>query len=317
MSHQTHPYHLVNPSPWPALASLALLLLTLGMAMYMHEYTLGAFIAAAGFALVLYTMYVWWRDVIHESRVDKAHTKEVSRGLRIGMALFITSEVLFFAAFFWAFFDASIIARQPVTEIWDVEPGAWPPEGIHPFDPFHLPFFNTLILLLSGSTVTWAHYAILTNNRKDTIKALWYTVILGILFTACQAYEYTHAAFGFTDGIYASTFYMATGFHGFHVIVGTIFLAVCLKRAYAGHFTPEKHLGFEFAAWYWHFVDVVWLFLFVFVYGDLANRLIPAFETIFTGRNLLILFVLSLIGSAYGVWKLIHSRAFDKIAHYH
>src|SRR5690606_28115430 len=125
-------------------------------------------------------------------------------------------------------------------------------------DPWHLPFFNTLILLLSGTTVTWAHYAILHNDRRNTIQALWFTVILGVLFTACQAYEYTHAAFGFKDTIYASTFYMATGFHGFHVIVGTIFLAVCLARAYKNQFTQEHHLGFEFAAWYWHFVDVVW-----------------------------------------------------------
>ena len=150
--------------------------------------------------------------------------------------------------------------------MWAILPGVWPPKGIHPFDPFHLPFLNTLILLLSGSTVTWAHYAVLQNNRKETIHALWYTVILGISFTACQAFEYTHAAFGFKDTIYASTFFMATGFHGFHVIVGTIFLAVCLKRSYNDEFTPKQHLGFEFAAWYWHFVDVVWLFLFIFVY---------------------------------------------------
>jgi cytochrome c oxidase subunit 3 len=300
MSHQTHPYHLVNPSPWPALAALALLMLTGGMALFMHKYMIGAAVAATGFSLVLYTMYVWWRDVVKESRVDHAHTPAVSRGLRAGMALFITSEVLFFAAFFWAFFDASTLPKIPVTEPWTMAAGIWPPAGIHPFDPWHLPFFNTLVLLLSGTTVTWAHFAILQNDRKSTIQALWYTVILGLLFTSCQAYEYTHAAFGFKDGVYASTFYMATGFHGFHVIVGTIFLAVCLKRAYKGHFTPEKHLGFEFAAWYWHFVDVVWLFLFVFVYCGLANKLMPAFQTFFTGTNLLVLFVLSL--AAVGYW---------------
>ena len=156
--------------------------------------------------------------------------------------------------------------RAPLTDVWAIAQGVWPPKGIHPFDPFHLPFLNTLILLLSGSTVTWAHYAILKGNREDAVKALWFTVILGLLFTSCQAFEYTHASFGFKEGIFASTFFMATGFHGFHVIVGTIFLAVCLYRAKQGHFTPQTHLGFEFAAWYWHFVDVVWLFLFICIY---------------------------------------------------
>jgi cytochrome c oxidase subunit 3 len=303
MSHQTHPYHLVNPSPWPAVAALALLMVTSGMALFMHKFMIGAAIAAGGLALVLYTMYVWWRDVIREGRVDHAHTPAVSRGLRAGMALFITSEVLFFAAFFWAFFDASTLPKLPVTDPWAMAAGIWPPAGIHPFDPWHLPFFNTLVLLLSGSTVTWAHYAILQNDRKSTIQALWYTVILGMLFTACQAFEYTHASFGFKDGIYATTFYMATGFHGFHVIVGTIFLAVCLRRAYKGEFTSEKHLGFEFAAWYWHFVDVVWLFLFTFVYLDMANRLMPIFTSVFTGTNLAIVFLLSLVAVGYWGFK--------------
>jgi len=315
MSKQTHPYHLVNPSPWPALAATALLMVTFGMAMFMHQKQGGIFLAAAGFAVVLYTMFVWWRDVVHEARVDHAHTEAVSRGLRAGMALFITSEVLFFAAFFWAFFNASTLPKLPLAETWAIMPGVWPPAGIHPFDPFHLPFLNTLILLLSGSTVTWAHYAILQNNRKETIQALWLTVILGVCFTACQAFEYTHASFGFTQGIYATTFYMATGFHGFHVLVGTLFLAVCLLRAYKGHFTAEKHLGFEFAAWYWHFVDVVWLFLFVFVYCNMAGRLMPIFEMIFTGTNMLIAFVLLLCAAGYGAFKLAINGGLPKVAH--
>ena len=294
MSNQTHPFHLVNPSPWPALAALALFMVTLGSAMFFHQKTGGGFLMIIGLFIVLYTMFVWWRDVVHEARVDKAHSGAVSRGLRAGMALFITSEVLFFAAFFWAFFSSSTLPKMPLSEIWSMADGVWPPKGIKPFDAFHLPFLNTLILLLSGTTVTWAHHSIITGNNKDTIRALWYTVILGLLFTCCQAYEYTHAAFGFKDGIYASTFFMATGFHGFHVIVGTIFLSVCLMRAYKGHFEPKQHLGFEFAAWYWHFVDVVWLFLFLFVYCDFANVLMPAFNTIFTGTNILIAFVLSL-----------------------
>jgi cytochrome c oxidase subunit 3 len=217
---------------------------------------------------------------------------------------------LFFAAFFWAFFSSSTLPRLPLADVWAIAPGAWPPAGIHPFDPFHLPFLNTLILLLSVSTVTWAHYAVQEGNRKDAIQALWCTVILGLSFTACQAFEYTHAAFGFTQGIYATTFYMATGFHGFHVIVGTIFLSVCLARAYKGEFTPKQHLGFELAAWYWHFVDVVWLFLFIFIYNDMANRLMPVFESIFTGTNLLIAFVLSIIASGYFGYKKLMSGAF-------
>ena len=317
MSHQNHPYHLVNPSPWPALAAGALLSLTIGAAMFMHHHSGGVFLLVGGLALVLYTMFVWWRDVIREGRVDHAHTPAVRRGLRAGMGLFILSEVLFFAAFFWAFFNASTLPKAPLEETWAIAHGMWPPGGIHPFDPFHLPLFNTIILLLSGTTVTWAHYAVITHNRKDTITALWYTVILGVLFTACQAYEYTHAAFGFKDGIYATTFFMATGFHGFHVIVGTIFLAVCLGRAYKSHFSPEHHLGFEFAAWYWHFVDVVWLFLFSFVYLDMANRLMPLFEAVFTPMNLLGLFILSLIGTGYVGWRMLSSRTFDSIAHYH
>ena len=315
MSNKTHPYHLVNPSPWPALGSLALFISTLGSAMLFHQKTGGAALVTIGVFLVLYTMYVWWRDVIHEARVDHAHTPAVSRGLRLGMALFITSEVLFFMAFFWAFFSSSTLPKAPLADVWGMGEGMWPPKGIHAFDPFHLPFLNTLILLLSGTTVTWAHYAVLTNNRKETIQALWYTVILGLLFTCCQAYEYTHAAFGFKDGIYASTFYMATGFHGFHVIVGTIFLGVCLARAYKGHMEPKQHLGFEFAAWYWHFVDVVWLFLFLFVYCNFASVLMPAFEAVFTGTNLLIAFILSLLVSGYFAARILAKGGLSQGAH--
>lgn len=307
MAHQHHPYHLVNPSPWPALGALSLFMGTFGGAMYMHDYAGGGFLLCVGLALVLYTMYAWWRDVIKEARADKAHTPAVSRGLRLGMVLFITSEVLFFAAFFWAFFDASTLPKAPLEDTWAIAPGVWPPKGIHPFNPWELPFLNTLILLLSGTTVTWAHYAILQGERKQTIQALWYTVILGLLFTCCQAYEYSHAAFGFTQGVYASTFYMATGFHGFHVIVGTIFLSVCLSRAYKGHFTPDQHLGFEFAAWYWHFVDVVWLFLFVFIYGDMANKLMPAFQALFTGMNILIAFLAALVLAGYFGYRKLQS----------
>jgi cytochrome c oxidase subunit 3 len=265
-----HDYHLVNPSPWPALGALSGFVLAMGMIFYMHPDLIGIDIGVLkfipGIILVLATMFYWWRDVVREASAGD-HKPVVQLGLRYGMALFIASEVMFFAAFFWAYFDASLFVDQAnMLARVDATGGQWPPVGIETFDPFHLPFMNTLILLLSGCTVTWAHHALLQGNRKGLIQGLWLTVLLGIAFSCLQAYEYSHAAFGFTDGVYASTFYMATGFHGFHVIVGTIFLAVCLVRSYKGHFSPSQHFGFEAAAWYWHFVDVVWLFLFISIY---------------------------------------------------
>ena len=283
MSKPNHPYHLVNPSPWPFVGAFSMLIMAFGGAAHMHQHGWGTLMLIAGLMGVLYTMYGWWCDVVKEGIVDKSHTKEVSTGLRVGMALFIVSEILFFVAFFWAFFNASTLPKLPLTETWAIAAGAWPPAGITPFNPMELPFLNTLILLLSGCTVTWAHYALLHNQQKETVTALGWTVALGALFTSLQAFEYSHAAFGFKDGVFASTFYMATGFHGFHVLVGTIFLAICLVRAKKGHFTPTKHLGFEFAAWYWHFVDVVWLFLFVCVYGGLANKMMPVMEVFLFG----------------------------------
>jgi cytochrome c oxidase subunit 3 len=175
------------------------------------------------------------------------------------MALFIASEVMFFAAFFWAYFDAWLYPKAATGLMW-------PPQGIVPFDPWDVPLLNTLVLLLSGCTVTFAHHYVIEGNQRMAVRHLIYTVLLGIAFTSLQAYEYAHAAFAFGDGIYPSTFFMATGFHGFHVIIGTTFLFVCLIRTWKGHFKPDHHFGLEAAAWYWHFVDVVWLFLFTFVY---------------------------------------------------
>ena len=305
--HANHPYHLVNPSPWPVLTAFSLLATTLGGAMFMHHKTGGVPLLVAGLALVIFTAFSWWRDTIREGKIDKAHTKEVSRGLRFGMVLFIISEIMFFAAFFWSFFSVSTMPKLPLADTWQIAAGVWPPAGIKPFDPLHLPLLNTLILLLSGTTVTWAHHALLKNDQKQTVTALIYTVALGLTFTALQAFEYSHAAFGFKEGVYASNFFMATGFHGFHVLVGTIFLAVCLIRAKNNSFTPENHLGFEFAAWYWHFVDAVWLFLFVFVYLDLANVAMPALTAIFTGSNLLVAFLLSLVAAVGVAFKVLLS----------
>ncbi len=263
---QSHPYHLVDPSPWPLVASMSMLGLTLGGASAMHGHQFGIPLAIAGLIGVLFVMFVWWRDVINEGKHNH-HTGAVQHGLRAGMALFITSEVMFFVAFFWAFFNASLFPVIPLEDLWPVLEGAtWPPAGVETMNAWDIPFLNTLILLLSGTTVTWAHHALLHGDNKGVVQGLACTVVLGAIFTCLQAFEYHHAAFGFKDGIYSSTFYMATGFHGLHVLIGTLFLAVNLVRATRGSLTQEHHLGFEFAAWYWHFVDVVWLFLFVFVY---------------------------------------------------
>lgn len=267
-----HPYHMVRPSIWPLCGAAAGGLLAAGMVMFMHEVSImginvglkGVFL---GLLSVLAVMFFWWKDIVHESVVERAHTKIAEIGLRYGMSLFIASEVMFFVAFFWAFFDASFYAGQESLFLrLEYTQGVWPPPQFHIIDPFDLPFMMTMILLLSGCTVTWAHHAILDGDQKNAIKALGITVGLGVVFLCFQVYEYAHAHLHFTDGIYPSTFFMATGFHGFHVFVGTVFLFVCWMRARKGHFTQERHFGFEAAAWYWHFVDVVWLFLFVAIY---------------------------------------------------
>ena len=259
------PYHLVEPSIWPLFGSIAGGLLTAGGVLYMHGYD--EILLPIGVLAVLATMFFWWRSVIKEGTILKQHSPIVSLGLRYGMLLFITSEVMFFVAFFWAYFDPALFFDETIQHTrLEVLGGQWPPAGVATFDPFDIPFLNTMILLLSGCTVTWAHHAVLKGDQKGLVQGLTITVLLGMLFTSLQVYEYMHAAFGFRDGIYSSTFYMATGFHGFHVLIGTIFLAVCLFRARAGHFTQERHFGLEAAAWYWHFVDVVWLFLFVCIY---------------------------------------------------
>jgi cytochrome c oxidase subunit 3 len=275
-----HDYHLVNPSPWPIVGSLSATVMALGGVVWMKglfglpQHTLWLFLA--GLAGVLYTMFGWWRDVVNEANGGD-HTPVVSIGLRYGMILFIVSEVMFFVAWFWIFFEMALFHEQrtfsaieEVRNAW----GGWPPTGVETLDAWHLPLINTLILLTSGTTVTWAHHAIQTNDRKGAKIALVLTILLGMMFTGIQAFEYgeiIHENLFFNEeaahsGLYGSAFFMATGFHGFHVLIGTIFLVVCLLRLMAGHFTPEKHFGFEAAAWYWHFVDVVWLFLFAFIY---------------------------------------------------
>ena len=252
-----HDYHLVDPSPWPIYTSFSCLVLALGSVYYLHtEVSWGMYL---GFALLIYGAYMWFRDVVIEAEHQGHHTPVVQIHHRYGMTLFIASEVMFFVAWFWAYFNASLFPTETIG-------GTWPPPDIKTFDPWDIPLINTLILLLSGTTVTWSHHSLLEDDRKGFIQGLWLTVILGFCFTLLQIYEYQHASFSFSDHIYGSVFYMATGFHGFHVLVGTIFLAVCLFRGKRGHFNKEHHFGFEAAAWYWHFVDVVWLFLFAAIY---------------------------------------------------
>ena len=274
-----HDYHLVNASAWPLLGALSALILAVGGVIYMK----GLFglpegfpwIAVLGFAMVIWVMAGWWREVVKEANSGD-HTPVVSIGLRYGMMLFIASEVMFFVGWFWGFFEFAIFSEARVGSTWDAANPlyadalsrfkGWPPVGVETFDPFHLPLINTLILLLSGTTVTWAHHALQTNKRNEAKWGLILTILLGMLFTTLQVVEYAEAGFTYDGTLYGSAFFMATGFHGAHVVIGTIFLTVCLFRLMAGGFTPKQHFGFEAAAWYWHFVDVVWLFLFAFVY---------------------------------------------------
>nr|YP_009139061.1 cytochrome c oxidase subunit III [Polydactylus sextarius]AKE49776.1 cytochrome c oxidase subunit III [Polydactylus sextarius] len=257
MARQLHPYHMVDPSPWPLTGAIAALLVTSGLATWFHHNSL--FLLCLGLALMILTMIQWWRDVIREATYQGHHTPPVQKGLRLGMILFTTSEVLFFMGFFWAFYHASL---APTPELG----GVWPPTGITTLDPFEVPLLNTAVLLASGVTVTWAHHSIIEGNRKEATQALALTVLLGLYFTALQAMEYIEAPFTIADGVYGSSFFVATGFHGLHVIIGSTFLAVCLLRQMCYHFTTLHHFGFEAAAWYWHFVDVVWLFLYVSIY---------------------------------------------------
>ena len=259
MSLQKHPFHLVDPSPWPLLASFSAWVSTVGGVLYMHGYQGGRQMLILGIMMIVYSMFVWWRDVVREATFEGHHTFLVQLGLRYGMILFIVSEIMFFVAFFWAFFHSSL---APTVEIGAL----WPPKGIAVLNPWEIPFLNTVILLSSGAAVTWAHHALVVGDRTQGLYGLAVTILLAVFFTAFQVMEYYEAPFTLSDSVYGSTFFLATGFHGFHVFVGTLFLTVCFFRMMKTHFTKNHHFGFEAAAWYWHFVDVVWLFLFVSIY---------------------------------------------------
>uniref|UniRef100_UPI0030E09D99 cytochrome c oxidase subunit III n=1 Tax=Pilargis wolfi TaxID=3023926 RepID=UPI0030E09D99 len=251
------PFHLVEFSPWPLTGSMGALMLTIGLTSWFHGHSMTCMYM--GIILILITMLQWWRDIIREGTYQGHHTSHVAKGLRWGMILFIASEVLFFFAFFWAFFHSSL---APTPELGC----SWPPTGIQPINPFSIPLLNTAVLLASGVTVTWAHHSIMEGQRSETIQALTLTVLLGMYFTFLQAMEYWEAPFTIADSVYGTTFFVATGFHGLHVLIGSTFLLVCLTRVIMHHFSTGHHFGFEAAAWYWHFVDVVWIFLYICIY---------------------------------------------------
>lgn len=257
MTHQTHAYHIVNPSPWPLTGALSALLITSGLIIWFHYNSIS--LLTLGLTTNILTIYQWWRDVVREGTFQGHHTPIVQKGLRYGIILFIVSEVFFFAGFFWAFYHSSL---APTPELG----GCWPPTGIIPLNPLEVPLLNTSVLLASGVSITWAHHSLIEGNRKHILQALFITISLGVYFTLLQASEYYETSFTISDGVYGSTFFMATGFHGLHVIIGSTFLIVCFMRQLHYHFTSNHHFGFEAAAWYWHFVDVVWLFLYVSIY---------------------------------------------------
>nr|ATN41169.1 cytochrome c oxidase subunit 3 [Diptera sp. 69 LC-2017] len=256
-THWNHPFHLVDFSPWPLTGAISTFTLVSGMVKWFHQYNMNLFFI--GLIITLLTMFQWWRDISREGTFQGLHTKKVFTGLKWGMILFIISEIFFFISFFWSFFHSSL---SPNIELGML----WPPMGIVPFNPFQIPLLNTVILLSSGLSVTWAHHSLMENNFSETSISLLLTIILGIYFSILQAFEYMEASFSISDSVFGSTFFMATGFHGLHVLIGTSFLIVCFFRHLNFHFSSNHHFGFEAAAWYWHFVDVVWLFLYVSIY---------------------------------------------------
>lgn len=256
---QNHPYHLVTPSPWPLFTGISLLTLTAGGVLAMHGFEYFNSIVCVGFINLVLSMSLWFRDITSEGTFLGNHTYAVQRGLNLGVGLFIVSEALFFLAIFWAFFHSSLSPN--------IELGAeWPPLGINAIDPFELPLLNTILLLSSGVTVTYSHHSLIQGNRKGTFYGLVLTILLAVVFTIFQFVEYKVSTFTISDGVFGSCFYVGTGFHGFHVIIGTIFIFSGLSRFFTYQMTDQHHLGLEAGILYWHFVDVVWLVLYVSFY---------------------------------------------------
>jgi cytochrome c oxidase subunit 3 len=271
-----HFWHIVTQSPWPLVLSFVIFGIPTSLIVYLQGYHNGSMYALFCLIAAICVLFIWFRDIIRESSFEGFHTLPIQRSLIASMLLFIFSEVMFFVAFFWSFFHSSI---SPTVELGL----QWPPVGMAPFifSPWDIPLLNTLILLLSGVTITLSHLYIKEDNLNKAVEWIAATLFLAVLFLSFQYFEYSNAGFDITDGIYGTTFFLCTGFHGFHVIIGTIFIFVCAIRLYIGHYSPAHHFGFEAAAWYWHFVDVVWLFLFTMIYYwgyEMVYPTINAFE---------------------------------------
>lgn len=256
---QAHPFHLVSPSPWPIYCSISLISLTTSGVSTMHNFSNAKYIWMFALISLVYSMSLWFRDITAEGTYLGNHTSAVKKGLNLGVGLFIVSEALFFMAIFWTFFHSAL---SPTAEVGMF----WPPIGIESINAFELPLLNTFILLSSGITVTYSHHSFIQGNRNGALYGLLLTIILAIIFTIFQGVEYSVSSFTISDGTFGSCFYFGTGFHGLHVIIGTAFLGVGFWRILAYHSTDNHHLGFESSILYWHFVDVVWLFLFVSIY---------------------------------------------------
>nr|QEJ81469.1 cytochrome c oxidase subunit 3 [Diaphanes citrinus] len=254
---KNHTYHMVEISPWPLLGSLSGMNFMAGMIMWFHIYNNQLLLMSL--MNMTFIMYQWWRDISREGSYQGLHTMKVMKGLRWGMILFIISEIFFFISFFWSFYHSSLSSSIEIGMIW-------PPKGINTFNPLQIPLINTLILISSGISVTWAHHSLLENNYLESIKSLMITIILGMYFTILQGYEYLESMFSMADSVYGSTFFLATGFHGLHVIFGTMFLMTCMFRIIINQLSSNHHFGFEAAVWYWHFIDMVWLFLYISIY---------------------------------------------------
>lgn len=262
---KTHPYHILELSPLPILTTTAIFLFVLGLLGLLKQTPFALPFMLASTAFLLHCMYKWWHAVVDEG--FSHHNKIVQHGFKLGVIGFIATEVMFFFTFFWSILKTKIAPVGILEGPWVTKVGDWLPESFKEFDIWNVPLMNTLILLLSGTMLTWAHDSLRKGDRADFLQKLSYTIGLGLIFTILQAFEYIHAPFALKDSVYTSNFYIATGFHGVHVIIGTIFLFVCYLRGKRGDFDGNKtHLGLEFASWYWHFVDVVWLFLFVCLY---------------------------------------------------
>lgn len=251
------PFHLVTVRPWPILRSFSIKILLIGMINWFHNFDLRLVIY--GKFLLILILFQWWRDVIRERTYQGFHSINVVNGLKLRIILFIISEVFFFLRIFWCYLHIYLSPRIEIGSIW-------PPKNINVFNPYEIPLLNTIILLSSGITITWSHYSIINKNYNNIILSILITVILGIIFTIFQYVEYIEARFSISDSIFGSIFFISTGFHGFHVLIGTLFLYINLLRILKKNFSSIHHLGFEIAAWYWHFVDVVWLILYLLVY---------------------------------------------------